>query len=442
MGNYSFKTPDVGEGIVEVELVEWHIAVGDQIHRDQPIADVMTDKATVEIASPIAGTVVALGCQVGEMAHVGGELVRLQTEGDGNLSGAEATTPTVDTAPAESEREIAPVAPEPTAAPASVEPVQEVSSTPVAPLQDTPVSAPANGFVPQGTAKVLASPAVRRRAVEAAIDLALVTGSGPAGRIEQEDVDAYEARYRESGTPASQRVARTGVTEIPLRGLRRVIANKMVQSKQSIPHFSYVESIDLTALETLRSYLNQQRQADQPKLTLLPFLMVAMVRAVEKFPQANGHFDAVSEVMSQHEGVHIGMATMTVDGLKVPVIRHVEAKSIWQLATEIKQLAEAARDNRIDHTALSGSTITLSSLGALGGVVSTPIINHPEVAIVGVNKAEDTVVVREGQMVIRRMMNLSSSFDHRVMDGYNAAEMIQYMKGLLEQPAALFIDPQ
>ncbi|MCP4993297.1 MAG: 2-oxo acid dehydrogenase subunit E2 [Gammaproteobacteria bacterium] len=418
MGQFSFKTPDVGEGIVEVELISWSIAVGDEVAEDQPIADVMTDKANVELTSPVSGRVVKLACPTEEMVAVGAELVLFEVEDEANLSGEEVVgseaVPSVVESP---EVEMVP----------AVEPEKSVP-----PVKDAPVSpAIAKAF----GGKALASPAVRRRALKLGIDLSEVPGCGPAGRVSHDDLDRFEATA--SMTAGVQ--PRIGSEQIKVTGLRRVIARKMQESKRTIPHFSYVEEVDLTELESLRLYLNANRSEGQPKLTLLPFLMQALVGAVERFPEVNATYDDEANIITRYAGVHIGIATATDQGLKVPVVKHAESLNIWNKAAEMQRLAGAARDSSASTEALSGSTITITSLGKLGGLVSTPVLNKPEVAIIGVNKAEDRAVVRDGQMVIRHMMNLSSSFDHRIVDGHVAAQFIQAIKAMLEHPATLFM---
>ena len=401
---YAFKTPDLGEGTTQAEIVAWRVEVGDIVREDQPIADLMTDKATVEVCSPVHGTILALRGAPGETMAVGSELVVFDVAGAGD--GAEGEAPPVAAPPA-----AAAVAPPPPGA-------QTIAST---------------------ARKPWASPAVRRKAAELGVDLALVSGTGPSGRVLREDLEAFAARP--PGRGAKPPALDDGVEEIRIIGLRRKIAERMQDAKRRIPHIAYVEELDVTALEDLRRHLNAEGGA-RPRLTLLPFLMRAIVRAAAKFPQINAHFDDAAGVVRRFRAVHIGVATQTPSGLVVPVARHVEALDLWQCASEIARLAEAAREGRAARDELTGSTITVSSLGALGGVASTPIINSPEVAIVGVNRIVERPVVRHGQIVARRMMNLSSSFDHRVVDGWDAASFIQEIKGLLEQPALLFMTPR
>jgi len=429
MGRYVFKLPDVGEGTAEAEIVAWHVAVGDQVHEDQNLVDVMTDKATVEMTSPVSGVVVALNGAPGEMAAVGAPLVELEVEGAGNIKAVRpkpekhAAAGAGPTTHSEHERR----KPNP---PQAEQVTIHEQAQPAAPAPRT-VVARAPGTRP------LASPSVRARALDLGIRLQFVLGSGPAGRISHADLDAYIAAGGE--VPAGPR-ERDEVEEIKLIGLRRKIAEKMQESKRRIPHFAYIEEIDMTALEDLRAHLNATRRAEQPKLTVLPFLLCALVKLLPAYPQINARFDDEAGIVRRYAAVHVGIATQTASGLVVPVVRHVEALDIWQSAAEIARLAAATRDGKASREELSGSTITVTSLGALGGLATTPVINRPEVAIVGPNAIVERPVVRSGQIVVRKMMNLSSSFDHRVVDGYDAAEFIQKMKQLLEHPATLFMD--
>lgn len=430
MSQYSFKMPDVGEGIVEVEVNEWMVTVGDTVDVDQPIADVMTDKANVEITTPVAGTILKTGCESGDALAVGAELILIETttdtKTDAKVSEPEPSVPTQSSEPPE------------TKANPELDAEKESEVTTTAPKIEVNKNKPVFEYETPAPGKVLASPAVRRRAREAEVQLNDVSTADSSGRISHQDLNAHIATLGELAIGGVRKV-RTGITQVPIKGLRRVIAKQMQTSKRSIPHYSYVEEIDLTDLEKLRQHLNTNRAENQAKLTLLPFLMLAMVRATQKFPECNAHYDESKSLLTQYNAVHIGMATMTDDGLKVPVLRHVEAMDIWQCATEIKRLAEVARNNTIALAELSGSTITLTSLGHLGGIASTPIINQPEVGIIGVNRAEERVMVRGGDMQIRYMMNLSSSFDHRIVDGFTGASMVQHMKSLMENPATLFM---
>ncbi|HTE35757.1 MAG TPA: dihydrolipoamide acetyltransferase family protein [Reyranella sp.] len=411
MGIRIIKLPDVGEGVAEAELVEWHVKVGDSVQEDQVLAAVMTDKATVEIPAPIAGTVLALGGEVGGVLAVGSELVRLEVAGEGQAE----------------------VAAKPLEAAAAPPPVLALTPAPVEPPKPAPVQRPARAPTRE---KPIASPAVRKRARDAGVDLRQVRGSGPAGRISHDDLDAF---LRRAEAKPSTRAANTAVETVKIIGLRRRIAQKMAESKRRVAHFSYVEEVDVTAVEALRTTLNAEKK-DRPRLTLMPFLMLALVRAVADFPEANALYDDEAETVERHGGVHIGIATQTASGLMVPVVRHCEARGLWDCAAEVLRLAEAAREGHATRDELSGSTITLTSLGALGGIASTPVINRPEVAIVGINKQVVRPVWQGGQFVPRTMMNLSSSFDHRVIDGYGAAQFVQRIKGLLEAPATLFIE--
>jgi 2-oxoisovalerate dehydrogenase E2 component (dihydrolipoyl transacylase) len=428
MGTRIVKLPDVGEGVAEAEIVEWHVEVGQSVLEDQVLAAVMTDKATVEIPSPVAGTVVALGGEVGSVLAVGAELVRLEVAGAGNdeVVATPKQAPTAESAPA-------PKKPEPVAArkappPAEPPPKPAVRAEAASPSLPRPA-----------IAKPIASPAVRRRARDAGVDLRQVRGSGPAGRISHDDLDAF---LRGAGGPAPgvARVANPKVETIKMVGLRRRIAQKMAESKRRIAHFSYVEEVDVTALEELRKTLNAEERPDHPRLTLIPFLMQALVKAVVDFPEMNALYDDEAETIDRYGGVHIGIATQTNAGLLVPVVRHCEARGLWEFAAEVRRLSEAARQGTATRAELSGSTITITSLGALGGIVTTPVINRPEVAIIGVNREVVRPVWQGEQFVPRTMMNLSSSFDHRVIDGYAAARFIQRIKGLLEAPATLFIE--
>jgi 2-oxoisovalerate dehydrogenase E2 component (dihydrolipoyl transacylase) len=413
MGRYVFKLPDVGEGTAEAEIVAWYVNVGDAIEEDGRLVDVMTDKATVEMTSPVKGVVVSRHGEPGEMATVGAPLVELEVEGAGNVSG---------------QQEIAKVPP------GTVE-----RSAPAASLHERDRTAEARA--PEvAPSTPLASPAVRRRAEELGIELQYVPGTGPAGRIMHADLDGYLSSGEARGGARASAAARAGMEEIKIIGLRRKIAEKLQESKRRIPHFTYVEEIDMTELEALRAHLNATRRSDQPKLTLLPFLMRGLVKLLPGYPQINTRFDDEAGIAHRYNAVHIGIATQTANGLIVPVVRHAETLDIWQAASEVARVAQAAREGKATRDELSGSTITITSLGVLGGVATTPIINHPEVAIIGPNSIVERPVVREGQIVVRKMMNLSSSFDHRVVDGYDAAEFIQTLKGLLEHPAMLFME--
>ncbi|MBL4869857.1 MAG: 2-oxo acid dehydrogenase subunit E2 [Robiginitomaculum sp.] len=417
MSQYKFKMPDIGEGVVEAEITAWHIKVGDVVKEDAPVADAMTDKATVELTAPVSGTVVSVGCAEGEIMAIGGDLVVFQTSGD--------------------------VAAPQTISEAKPEPEKQDTKKPI-PITDAPkptpkrVQAPVTLPVKRTGGKPLASPAVRKSALDQDIDLAQVTATGKAGQITHEDLQNFIT----NGPKQSSNIytKNTGTTEIKVVGMRRIISERMSASKKHIPHFSYVEAVDMTALEDLRTHLNKTRKDTQPKLTLIPFFMRAMVKGLGLWPQCNATFDDEAGIITQHNGVHIGMAAQTRNGLMVPVIKHVESLDIWQIAAEVLRLGEAAKTGTIAASDLSGGTITLTSLGPLGGIVTTPVINRPEVGILGPNKIVETPVIKSGQITVRKMMNISSSFDHRVVDGLHAAELIGYIKNLLENPATLFMD--
>ena len=402
MSEYIFKLPDLGEGTVESEIGEWHVGVGDSVAEEDVVGTMMTDKAAVEISSPVTGKVVKLAGEPGDMIAVGAPLIVFETGADGAAK--------VDKAANNGS------AAEPAAQPDKPKPKK--------------AAAPA-----ETGGRVATSPAIRRRAKEAGIDLAHVPGSGPGGRILREDFDNYLEQQGKLLTPAA---ATRETREIKVIGLRRMIAERMTQSKREIPHFAYVEEIDITELESLRKHLNASRDQDQ-RLTLLPLLSVALIRALDQFPQCNATYDKERNVIIQHGAVHLGIATQTPDGLKVPVVRNAQQLSLDQLSDEIKRVSSAARNNTIRRDELSGSTITVTSLGKLGGIVTTPVINQPEVGIIGVNRAIEKPVVHNGQIAVRLMMNLSSSFDHRFVDGYDAAEMIQSIRGMLEHPATIFM---
>ena len=415
MTRYVFKMPDLGEGTVEAEIVAWHVKVGDHIAEDQVMAEVMTEKAAVEVPAPVTGRVVSLAGGPGDMVRVGAELVVFDTEsGEGFAESAPGPA-----------SEPAPQAPTPGPSP----------QPPAAATREAPRAS-----------RVMASPASRRRAREAGIDLAQVQGSGPHGRITRQDLDAVlsGAVLAAPSAPAPKRPSmtlamRTGTEEIKVIGVRRVIANRMTDAKRNIPHFAYVEEVDVTELESLRQHLNAKAPAGSTSLTYLPFLVAALARVLEQYPQCNAWFDTERNTVIRHRAVHAGVATQTPDGLKVPVVRHAEARALWDLADEIKRVSEAARTGKATKEELTGSTITVTSLGKLGGIVSTPIINAPEMGIIGVNKAIERPVVLNGAITVRRIMNLSTSFDHRFVDGYDAAAMVQALKDMLEHPATIFI---
>jgi 2-oxoisovalerate dehydrogenase E2 component (dihydrolipoyl transacylase) len=437
MGVHVIKMPDIGEGIAEVELVAWHVKEGDTVTEDLSMCDVMTDKATIEIPSPVHGKVLKLGGAAGQVMAVGADLIHIEVEGEGNLkasAAAAAAAPVVVTPsmPAPATVQAAP--------PAMPVPAVAASSQAAAPAAKRPA---ATGPARAAGEKPIASPAVRRRAWDLGIELQFVHGSGPAGRIMHDDLGAYMAKGASAGGGGerdSRYAERNDEQSVPVIGLRRKIAQKMADSKRRIPHFSYVEEVDVTELEALRARLNEQWGKERGRLTVLPLLMRAVVLALRDFPQMNARFDDEAGVVTQYGAVHLGVATQTDAGLMVTVMRHAEARDMWSSAAEVARLATAARENKATRDELSGSTITISSLGPLGGIVTTPVINHPEVAIIGVNKIVERPMVRNGAVVIRKMMNLSSSFDHRVVDGMNAAEFIQAIRALLECPAMLFVE--
>lgn len=431
MGQFGFKLPDIGEGTAEAEIVEWHVKDGDVVEEDQPLVDMMTEKATVELTSPVSGKVLVLHGGVGEKAAVGSVLVTFEAEGEGSDEPA--------SAPAKPEKVEAPAPAEKAAAPKPVTP-KPAAPQPAAKPQSA-ASGPAGKARPAGE-KPLASPAVRRRADELGVKLQYLRGSGPDGRITHADLDAFiadESSALNFGPQKSGYSARSGVEDIPVIGMRRQIAERMQESKRHIPHFAYVEEVDVTELEKLRQHLNSIKTDEQPKLTLLPFIIRALVNVLPDYPQINATYDDDAGVVHRHAAVHVGIAAQTSKGLMVPVISNAEARDPWDTATEIARLAVAARDGKATKEELTGGTITVTSLGPLGGVVTTPIINRPQVAIIGPNKITDRLVLQDGQVTTRKMMNLSSSYDHRVVDGYDAAEFIQKIKAMLEHPATLFL---
>jgi 2-oxoisovalerate dehydrogenase E2 component (dihydrolipoyl transacylase) len=435
MSEHVFKLPDLGEGTVEAEIVEWHVRPGDQVSEGDIVVDVMTDKANVEVPAPVSGTVLRTTGEPGDTVAVGSELMALEVSGAAlkaapkNKAAPREKAPPAEPAKAQdAEAREAPV--EPAAAPEEAESAEE--QAPTAP-RSAPTEVPPPSREPGSPVRT--SPAVRRRAKEAGIDLADVAGSGPRGRILMRDLDAHLA-----DTPATPELPSGvgDVEEIKIIGVRRVIANRLQAAKQQIPHFAYVEQVDVTALESLRRRLNETHE--NAGLTYLPFLALALIRALKAFPQCNAHFDPDRGVLRQYARVHLGVATQTPDGLKVPVVHNADARPLWPLADEIRRVSTAARDNTATREELTGSTITITSLGRLGGIASTPVINAPETAIIGVNRAIDTPVVIDGQVTVRLMMNLSSSFDHRFVDGHDAASLIQAVRLYLEEPATLFID--
>ncbi|MDB4819353.1 2-oxo acid dehydrogenase subunit E2 [Euryarchaeota archaeon] len=428
MGDYVFKLPDIGEGVVEGEIVAWHVKVGDSIKEDDQIVDIMTDKATVTIPSPTGGIVTELSGEVGDMIAVGSALITFSTDGSpSNNQAQNSPEPEVTLEPViEEEKKPEPIAKE----------IKKPAPKPVELITESKIVASSGG-----NTRILASPAVRRRARDADLDLSVVSGSGPAGRIRHADLDAYIAA---GGTvtgapPTSYSTKRTDTNEIKVVGLRRKIAEQMVKSKFSIPHFSYFEEIDVTELEELRQMLNATRDNDQPKLTYLPFIMMALAKIMPNHKECNALYNDESNVVTQYSAVHLGIATQTDRGLFVPVVKHVEAMDIWQSASEMQRVSGAARNGTASLDDLSGSTFTITSLGRDGGLGATPIINHPEVSILGIHKAREMPVVKDGEIVVRRIMNVSSSFDHRIVDGANGAALVQALKRMLEYPALIFM---
>jgi 2-oxoisovalerate dehydrogenase E2 component (dihydrolipoyl transacylase) len=431
MGTFAFKMPDIGEGVVEGEVVEWMVAVGDVVKEDDPILSVMTDKATVEIPSPVDGKVTKVIGEAGDILPVGVVCIEFEVDGAGNASASEE---------APTKKEAEPAKEEPKATPAPTPAPKAAAETPPAP---TPAPAMAPVARAPGT-KALASPAVRQRAREANISLDHVAGSGPAGRISHADLDTHIAggasgASRSAPVGGRARVQLNGTEAMKVIGLRRKIADSMIASYSTIPHFSYFEEVDVTALEELRQHLNATRPEGAPKLTYLPFIMQALVRALAERPECNALYDDEANIVTRHEAINLGIATQTDRGLFVPVVKHVEAMDIWQSATEMGRVTSATRDGKAGVEDLSGSTFTITSLGRLGGLGATPIINKPEVGILGVHNAKDRAVVRNGAVVIRRMMNLSSSWDHRVVDGHDGATLVQLVKTYLENPATIFM---
>jgi 2-oxoisovalerate dehydrogenase E2 component (dihydrolipoyl transacylase) len=453
MGQYVIKMPDIGEGIAEVELVHWYVKPGDTVAEEQILADVMTDKANVEIPSNVAGKVLSLSGKPGDVIAVGAEIIRLEVEGKGNVADSSSPPPqrsdgrgsnSGSEAPAP-KAELKPVPkPEPKPAPA----LRAVSpSLPPAASSPRPAAPAALGPGPNLSAdndRALAAPAVRRRAREMNIDLAQVRGSGVDGRVTHEDLEAHSSGRGASlrfSVPAGRALGtlRTDEEQVPVIGLRRKIAEKMQEAKRRIPHFAYVEEVDVTDLEALRAQLNRKYKSERGHLTLLPFIMQAIVRTVPEYTEVNARYDDDAGMLTKYGAVHLGIATQTPGGLMVPVVRNAEARDLWSCAAEVARLAEAARTGKAAREELSGSTITITSLGPLGGIVTTPVINWPEVAIIGVNKVMERPVIRNGAVVPRLIMNLSSSFDHRIVDGLRAASFVQGIRAYLEAPATLFI---
>ncbi len=445
MALYEFKLPDLGEGVVTSEIVELHVKLGQKIEEDDILIAMMTDKATVELPSPVDGIVTSIAGNVGDIVNVGSVLIAFDVEGGVAQPSDIKPNQKTNTQPSPKTKTVEAVTP------------MQASSAPAR----TTIEPSINTDEPPINTDILASPSLRRRAQELNIELGLIVGSGPAGRLTHDDLNGFIASGgayisnvdRRSKTDGATRVAKPsksglkkiGVKEIPLRGIRRKIAEAMAFSKRNIPHYTYVEEVDLTDLEKLRGQLNSERRAcsgdglDQPKLTLLPFLMKAIVKAAAKYPQCNAHYNSETGMITQFDAVHVGMAANTPNGLMVPVIKHAESLDIWQYASKVQELAKKARSGSAARDELTGSTITVTSLGKIGGIVTTPIINAPEVCIIGNNKLVERPMVINGEIVIRKMMNISGSFDHRIVDGYDGALMIQYIKSLLEVPATLFM---
>lgn len=423
MSEYSFKLPDLGEGIVVSEIVEWHVAIGDQVIQDQHIVDVMTDKAVVEVTSPVSGSVQKLACQAGIEIAVGSELILFSTDQhiENSVSDVTATAQETNQKTSSQSTIASQEKPEPSK-------TELVTHSPPAAINK----------------QVLSSPSVRKRAREQNIDLTLVSGSGHGGRINNCDLDIFiangAAQVNQAAQPQSlEATVASHPKQIKISGLRKVIAQRMLQSKRNIPHYSYIEEIDLTALEALRKHLNSQRDESQSKLTILPFVMQALIKVSKQFPHCNAHYDEENERLTQYDELHLGIATMTDQGLLVPVVKHVQTLDIWQSAQQLTTLTKLARAGKASAAELTGSTLTITSLGAIGGIATTPIINAPQTCIVGINKMQQRPVVINGQITIRTMMNLSASFDHRIVDGYDGALMIQALKALLENPGAIFV---
>jgi 2-oxoisovalerate dehydrogenase E2 component (dihydrolipoyl transacylase) len=439
VARFVFRLPDVGEGITEAEIAAWHVQLGSRVEEDDMLVDIMTDKATVDITSPVSGVVAVIHGAVGQLMAVGAPLVELDTSGEGqspDVSRADEEAVVPRPPPSETSKPLAKQAP---TAGAPLAPAVAKSSAPAVamPSERTVIV----DVVPKRplSAAALASPFVRRRAFELGIPLQFVPGSAAEGRITEKDLESYIETAANPPIAAGVGAKRTGTKETRLIGLRRVIAERMATAARRIPHFGYVEEFDMTELEALRTALNVERSADQPKLTLLPFFMRAIAVLIPQFPYCNAHFDDEAGVLRTHEGVHMGIATQTSAGLMVPVVRHCESLDLWQCAREMSRVTEAAREGKAPRELLQGSTITLTSLGPLGGLSATPVINHPEVAIIAPNKLSERIRVRDAAPVVRTVMNVSSAFDHRIIDGHDAARFIKALRALLERPARLFL---
>jgi len=441
MSERVIKLSDIGEGVAEAEIVELMVKVGEPVREGDVLAAVMTDKATVEIPSPADGRVSWIGCEVGQKAAVGSELMKIEV-GDGADTARELAARTKGAAPAErvGEQLQRPQQPRSAQEPPQLAPVETERPQTVEPATSNVPRAAQSLAQARATDRPVAAPAVRAHARDHGVDLRFVRGSGPAGRILREDVDAYLAGRVQAQTSLQGLAANTAVEEIKIIGIRRKIAQRLQDTMRRIPHFSYIEEVDVTDLEALRADVNETRKSGRPRLTILPFLMRALVMALREFPQLNARFDDSADTLHRYGGAHIGIAIQTQNGLVVGVVRHAEARTIWDCASEVQRLTEAARSGTITREELTGSTITITSLGALGGIASTPVINSPEVAIVGVNKIAIKPVWRGAAFEPRKIMNLSSSFDHRIIDGWDAAQFIQYLRTLLEAPAKIFME--
>ncbi|MBN1853653.1 MAG: 2-oxo acid dehydrogenase subunit E2 [Pirellulales bacterium] len=426
MSSYVFKLPDLGEGVVEGEIVAWHVQVGDLVHEDQSLVDVMTDKATVTIPSVVSGRVIRMHGDVGEMVVVGADLIRFEVDIQGHeMAATDGLT---------GEQPIRMLHPAHASSSSDGSPAMAVPQ-----ISNVAATVGAMADNPSPPSRPLASPAVRRRAREKGVDLALVAGTGRGSRVTDADIENY-LRVGGNAHGRTGRIKRTGTTEIHLAGVRRRIAEKMSISKRHIPHFSYTEQVDITELSELRAFLNEHRTSDEPRLTYLPFVMLSLVKAFVKLPEINSLYDEEREVVTRYEAVHLGIATQTDRGLYVPVVRHVEAMDLREAARELRRVTQATRHNTIRREELTGSTFTITNLGQVGGLAATPIINHPEVGILGIHKATDRPVVRNGQIAIRYVVNLSASFDHRVIDGMVGVSLIQRLKDYLEHPALIFLE--
>ncbi len=434
MGIHTIRLPDVGEGIAEAELVEWHVKVGDTVKEDDVVAAVMTDKAAVEVPSPVTGTVSWLGGDIGDFIPVGEKLIQLTVDGEGNdmevgsvtsnTAAEQKSTSTISASEAKQE----------------VKQEKPVKSTKPKISTITDKSEVSEKQSHSAGTKPLAAPSVRARAKEEAIDLRHVLGSGPAGRISHQDLSEYIEDGGRVPRNGSSHAKNTNVTEVKVIGMRRKIAEKMALSKSRIPHITIVEEVDMTELEELRAALNMKHLGERVKLTILPFMMRAIVEAVREQPGLNARYDDDAGVVSQYGAVNIGIATQTENGLTVTVVHNAEASNLWESASKVTQLAESARDGTIKREDLMGGTMTITSLGALGAIATTPIINHPEVAIVGINKMQIRPMWDGQQFQPRKIMNISCSFDHRVVDGWDAAVFVNKLKSLLESPAMLFVE--